>query len=237
MNVVTTPRRAGLGSVLAAVLVLAGSATASAHIQVTPSVAAPNDPVHFTVLVPGESERETTKVELKVPADVLPFSFGTTPGWKRTLVEAPNGAVDRIVWTGRMPKDGFAEFSFLAGTPEKPTTLTWKAVQTYAGGQIVRWIGAPGAEHPAPVTQVVRGAPRQNAGGESGEKPGAGADPAADSGTAGTATGEPAVAAAPAASTTDDIDWVARGLALAGLFAGLAAIVLATRSGKARKGR
>jgi len=237
MNVATTLRRTGLGSALAAVLVLAGSATASAHIQVTPSLAAPNDPVHFTVLVPGESERETTKVELKVPADVLPFSFGTTPGWKRTLVEAPNGAVDRIVWTGRMPKDGFAEFSFLAGTPEKPTTLTWKAVQTYAGGQVVRWIGAPGSDQPAPVTQVVRGAPRQNAGGESGEKPRAGADPVAAAG-AETPSTDPAVAATPAATAaTDDIDWIARGLALAGLFAGLAAIVLATRSGKARKAR
>jgi len=234
MNVATTLRRTGLGSGLAAVLVLAGSATASAHIQVTPSVAAPNDPVHFTVLVPGESERETTKVELKVPADVLPFSFGTTPGWKRTLVEAPNGAVDRIVWTGRMPKDGFAEFSFLAGTPEKPTTLTWKAVQTYAGGQVVRWIGAPGSEQPAPVTQVVRGAPRQNAGGESGET--TGTDPAVTPGSE--AVDEPAGAAPPAApAATDDIDWVARGLALAGLFAGLAAIVLATRSSKTRKAR
>jgi uncharacterized protein YcnI len=229
MTVSTTLRRAGLAPVLAGALLLIGATSAGAHIQVTPTLAAPNDPVHFTVLVPGESENETVKVELKVPADVLPFSFGTTPGWKRTLVEAPNGAVDRIVWTGRMPKDGFAEFSFLAGTPEKPTTLTWKALQTYADGQVVRWIGAPGSEQPAPITRVVRGAPAQNAGGE-------GAETSADAASAGVTTYEKVVRE-PKASSKDDIDWVARGLALAGLFAGLAAIVLALRSTSGRKGR
>jgi len=225
MNVTTTLRRAGLAPALAGALLLIGATSAGAHIQVSPTVAAPNDPVHFTVLVPGESEQETVKVELKVPADVLPFSFGTTPGWKRKLVEAPNGAIDRIVWTGRMPKDGFAEFSFLAGTPEKPTTLTWKALQTYADGQVVRWIGAPGSEQPAPVTRIVAGAPAQNAGGEG----------AGDSSPA--ASEKPDAAAEPAATAaTDDIDWVARGLALLGVFAALAAILLALRAAKGRKG-
>ncbi len=218
-------RRAGIAPALASALALATAGPASAHIQVSPSVAAPNDPVHFTVLVPGESEAETTKVQLKVPKDVLPFSYGTTPGWKRTLVEAPNGAVDRIVWTGRLAKDGFAEFSFLAGTPERPTTLTWKALQTYSDGQVVRWIGAPGSEQPAPVTRVVRGATPQNAGGE-------GSAAAAEQTTTATPAEDPS-----ASSSTDGIDWVARGLALAGLFAGLAAVVLALRSGKTRKDR
>lgn len=219
----STRRRTGIALVLAGALLLAGASPASAHIQVTPAIAAPNDPVHFTVLVPGESDKETVKVQLKVPKDVLPFSYGTTPGWKRTLVEAPNGAVDRIVWTGRMAKDGFAEFSFLAGTPERPTTLTWKALQTYSDGQIVRWIGAPGSEQPAPVTRVVRGAAPQNAGGEG------------SAAAAGTTAATPTPAAQ--GTRSGDIDWVARGLALAGLFAGLAAIVLALRSGKARKER
>jgi len=218
-------RRACRAALLAGALLLATAGPAAAHIQVTPGIAAPDDPVRFTVLVPGESDKETVKVQLKVPKDVLPFSFGRTPGWKRTLVEAPNGAVDRIVWTGRMAKDDFAEFSFLAGTPAQPTTLVWKALQTYSDGTIVRWIGAPGSEQPAPVTRVVAGAPPQNAGGEgTATKPG---------GTTTTQT-----AGATAGSSDDGIDWVARGLALAGVFAGLAAIVLALGSGKkTRKGR
>ena len=127
---------------------------------------APDDPVKFTVTVPGESDAETTKVELKMPSNLLPFSYADPPGWKRKLVMASNGAVDRVVWTGRIPHDGFVEFSFLAGTPEKPGELQFKALQTYSDGKIVRWIGDPESEQPAPVVKVEEGAPRQNAGGE-----------------------------------------------------------------------
>ena len=156
---------------LALALLLVAPAAAQAHIQVTPTVVAPDDPVKFTVLVPGEKTAQTTRVALKMPAGLLPFSYEDPPGWKRTLVKASNGGVDQVVWTGRLAADGFVEFSFLAGTPEKPGSLTWKALQTYSDGSVVRWIGAPDSEQPAPVTQVVGGAPKQNAGGEGRRRP------------------------------------------------------------------
>jgi uncharacterized protein YcnI len=164
--------------------------------------------VKFTVTVPGESDAETTKVELKMPANLLPFSYAETPGWKRKLVMATNGAVDRVVWTGRMPHDGFVEFSFLAGTPDTAGELQFKALQTYSDGKVVRWIGAPDAEQPAPVVKVQEGAPRQNAGGEG-----------ADGAPAAPATAAPAV---------DDRDRDPLGWALggAGLLLGLAALVI-----------
>mgnify|MGYP000959255027 CR=1 FL=1 len=84
-------------------------------------MAAPGDAVKFTFLVPGErAPHWTRKVVLKVPAGTLPYSFEATPGWKRQLLEAKNGAVDRIAWSGQMAPDGFAEFSFLAATPPRP---------------------------------------------------------------------------------------------------------------------
>ena len=146
---------------------LAAPAAASAHIQVNPKVVAPNDAVKFTVLVPGERSDQTVKVDLKLPSGLLPFSYEDTPGWTRQLVKASNGGVDRIVWSGRLPRDGFAEFSFLAGTPEQPGELQFKALQTYSGGTVVRWIGAPSSDNPAPVVKVEKGAAAQNAGGES----------------------------------------------------------------------
>ena len=39
----------------------------------------------------------------------------------------------------------------------KGTVLTFKALQTYRGGEVVRWIGAPSSEEPAPQV-VLRGA-------------------------------------------------------------------------------
>ncbi len=207
-------RRLGAAPLLAVVLAAVFAAPAQAHVQVTSTVAAPNDPVRFTVLVPGEREQTTRRIELKVPPGVLPFSFEDTPGWKRRAVEGPDGAVDRIVWTGRLAKDGFVRFSFLAGTPERPGVIAWKALQVYADGAVVRWIGAPGSEQPAPVTRIVAGAPRENAGGEGGDQAASGA------------TAAPAV---PAVRDTDHVDWVGRGLALAALFVGLAALVLVLR--------
>jgi uncharacterized protein YcnI len=202
------------GLTVAALLALAPAA--QAHIQVTPTVAAPNDPVKFTVLVPGEKTAQTTRVTLKIPAGLLPFSYEDPSGWKRTLVKASNGGVDQVVWTGRLAADGFVEFSFLAGTPEKPGTLIWKALQTYSDGSVVRWIGAPGSEQPAPVTRIVAGAPKQNAGGE-------GAAPAA--------TPVATVAATPASSSGRD--WVARILALLALVA-LVGVGLQLRSRRPR---
>jgi uncharacterized protein YcnI len=213
------------------VVFLAGAGAASAHVQVSPTVAAPGDSVKFTVLVPGETGQETTKVELQVPEGVLVFSFGESPGWKREVVEAADASVGSIVWTGRLAADGFAEFSFLAATPEQPGVLKWNAVQTYADGEVVRWIGEPGSEEPAPVTEVVADAPRQNAGGEGEE---------ASDGEGGTATeptatepSEPEAEPEPTAAASEDdsggTDWLARGLGLLALAAGVVAIVVAVR--------
>jgi len=195
----TARRLVGVG---AAGILLAAPAGAQAHVQLRPTTVAPGDPVEFTVLVPSERPAHTTKVDLKLPAGVLPFAYGDAPGWRRRLVTAANGAVERIVWTGRLAEDGYARFTFLATTPERPTTLTWKALQTYDDGTVARWIGAPDAESPAPVTRVVAGHQRENAGGEG------------DSAAAGADAGSASVAAD---ASDDGPDWVARGIAIAAL--------------------
>jgi uncharacterized protein YcnI len=142
------------------------AASAEAHIQVSPSTAAPDDAVAFTLLVPGERDVATTEVRLQVPKGVLVFSYEDLPGWARSTKKAADGSVGEIVWKGRLAKDGFVRLGFLASTPPQPTTLSWKALQTYADGKVVRWIGAPGSEQPAGVTEVADTAAKQNAGGE-----------------------------------------------------------------------
>jgi uncharacterized protein YcnI len=226
------PFRRGLVALL--ISVAAGAfapAVAGAHIQVLPSIVATDDPVKFTVVVPGEQEDSTTSVDLKMPAGLLPFSYEETPGWTRKLVMASNGAVDRVVWTGKLPKDGFVEFSFLAGTPEKAGELVFKALQTYADGSVVRWIGEPKSDHPAPVVEVQNDAPRQNAGGESGSE-GASRPAAAASATA---TPAATVETAAVVSTDDGGNSLAIALGAAGLLFGLIALGVSIRT--ARRGR
>lgn len=142
-------------------------ATAAAHIQISPELAAPNDAVKFTVLVPGErAPHRTEEVVLKLPAGVLAYSFGSTPGWRRTTQDAGSGSVGTITWRGEAAPDGFVEFSFLAATPPKPGRIAWMALQVYDDGKVVRWIGGPDSESPAPLTDIRADAPLQNAGGE-----------------------------------------------------------------------
>ncbi len=204
--------------VLAVGLLAGTAATAAAHIQVSPSLVAPDDAVRFTVLVPGErAPHRTEEVVLKVPPEVLAYSFGSTPGWRRTTQEAQNGAVGTITWKGEAAPDGFVEFSFLAATPPQPGDIVWKAIQVYDDGDVVRWIGGPDSESPAPVTEIMPDAPLQNAGGE-----GASGDsstlPAAESTVGSDAAGREHTVA----DGGDDLD---RWLAIAAL--GLAGLALA----------
>jgi uncharacterized protein YcnI len=191
---------------------LAAATPALAHVQVNPTLAAPGDPVMWEVLVPGETDARTVKVELQVPDGVLPFSYEETPGWERKLTLADDQSVDVITWTGRVPADGFVRFSFLAATPEQEGTIEWKAIQTYDDGTEAAWIEGPNSESPAPVTEISASAPRQNAGGE-GEGSAEESPPAAT----------PAAATTEAAS--DDDGGASTGLVIAALVVGALGLV------------
>lgn len=193
------------------------AAPAAAHVQVRPTLAAPGDPVLWTVLVPSEDVTGTRQVELAVPKDVLPFSFEDAAGWTRRLRMSADGAVRSIVWRGRTRADGLATFRFLASTPEREGAIAWKAIQTYRDGAVVRWIGSAGSDHPASITSISRSATRENAGGER--------DAEAATAAAGTAQPAPADAHADEAGP----DWLARGLALAALLAAAAVAITARR--------
>ena len=208
--------RALTRTVLVAVLGAAAAAVpAAAHVQVRPAEAAPGDPVLWTVLVPNERDVATTRVELAIPEGVLPFSYEPLPGWTRRVTKNPDQSTRSVVWTGRLQPEEVLSTRFLATTPEAEGPISWKAIQTYADGQKVRWIGGPDTEEPASVTQVSASAPRENAGGEGGASR-AGA-PAAAAGDAGEDGG------------SDTLSIVALVVGGLGLLAGLAALVVARR--------
>jgi uncharacterized protein YcnI len=172
------------------------AAPASAHIQVRPTVAAPGDPVLFELIVPNEKDAKTVEVTLQVPKDVLPFSFEEPAGWTRTMKLNPDESIDTVTYKGKLAQDGFAQFSFLASTPEQEGEIVWKALQRYDDGSTVRWIGAPDSDNPAAVTKITKAAARENAGGE-----GANAAP-----TATATSSETSVSAQPAAAATTGDD-------------------------------
>ncbi len=57
---------------------LGGGTAAYAHVQVQPDGRRAAGPVKFSVIVPGESEAQTVKVELQLPPNLLPFAWEET---------------------------------------------------------------------------------------------------------------------------------------------------------------
>jgi uncharacterized protein YcnI len=161
--------------VVCATTMLAGQLVAAAHVSVTPDSVVPGEPATVAFRVPNErDDASTVRVEVVFPTD-QPLAVATpkaVSGWTVDVTTTPAGepidtghgtateAVSSIVWTGGEILPGtYEEFPVRIRMPDEPGTLVFKALQTYSGGEVVRWIdvaeeGQPEPEHPAPAVTV-----------------------------------------------------------------------------------
>jgi periplasmic copper chaperone A len=210
--------------VLAVALAALGApAVASAHVEIAPEEVPAGGEVRLDVRVPNErDDASTAKIELKLPPGFASARYEAVPGWKvdvktvrlSTPVQTDDGPIDQgvdtITWTADSRADAiapgaFQDFPIAAVVPGKAgTTLTFKALQTYTDGDIVRWIGSPDSDNPAATVKVVSG----------------------DGSGSGSTQAEPAQTAA-ASSGTDAADDGGNGLATASLFVGVVALLVA----------
>ena len=155
-----------------ALTALALVSAAQAHVTLHPNALPSGGFQTFVVRVPNERPKaSTTKVDVKFPSGFIFLSYAVVPGWSaqviyRTLSKPVvvfgqkfTREVDRVVWTakaGGVKPGQFIEFPLSIALPAaKPgTILTFKAVQTYSNGEVVRWIGPPSADEPAPQVMV-----------------------------------------------------------------------------------
>jgi len=161
---------------LFALLALAIPASAGAHVTLQPSEAAAGDYTVLDVRVPNErDDAATTKVDVQLPSGFVFASYQAVPGWSVEVkmqkltkpVQTDDGPVTsevrEMTWTADSDKAGiqpgqFQDFPISVQIPgEAGDTLTFKAIQTYDNGEVVRWIGAPDAEEPAPQVAVTAG--------------------------------------------------------------------------------
>ncbi|MFC7528609.1 YcnI family protein [Actinoplanes sp. GCM10030250] len=177
-----TLRRTAAISSLAAAFVLALAAPAAAHVTVNPGTATQGGYTKVTFRVPNESDSaSTTKLEVNLPADapVASVSLKPVPGWTavpvKTKLATPikahdseiTEAVTKITWTaaaGSEIKPGtFQEFDVSLGPLPAAEQMVFKALQTYSNGDVVRWIDEPSTdgtepESPAPVLKLTAAA-------------------------------------------------------------------------------
>jgi uncharacterized protein YcnI len=210
-----------------AIAVLAASAAAAqAHVTVQPTEAPAGGFARLDVRVPSEEPTApTTKVEVQMPPGFADASYEPVPGWRATIathklakpIKASDGdllteelSTITFTATGQGLQPGqFQDFGLSLGLPDKPagTKLTFKALQTYRGGKVVRWIGAPDTEHPAPQVTLVSS---DTSGNQAAATPAAATGDTSDDGT-------------------DGLTIVALVLGALGLLAGGAALVTARR--------
>lgn len=169
--------RYALAGLAGLVGVLALAAPAAAHVTVNPSQADPGSYTRVAFRVPTESDTaSTTKLAVYLPTGtpIASVSVEPVPGWtiavKHTKLAKPlktddgsvTEAVSEITWTaghGAAIKPGqFQEFPVSLGPLPGSGSLTFKALQTYSNGSVVRWIdtASGGAEpaNPAPVLTI-----------------------------------------------------------------------------------
>ena len=120
---------------------------AAAHVTLQPAAGRPADLQRYRVIVPNEeTTAATTGVDLKLPPGITFALVEASPGWRTHVVEQ-GGTVAQIRWRGGTVLPGaYAELHFIARNPVRTGTLTWKALQRYAGGEVVRWIGGPDSD-------------------------------------------------------------------------------------------
>jgi uncharacterized protein len=161
-----------------AVALLAAPAAVQAHVTLQPDSAPAGGFTRLDVRVPNErDDAATTKVEVQFPRG---FDFASTepvPGWTAKVTRAKlakpatdahgeqvTDRVDTVTWTGdgrqgRIGPGQFQDFGLSLATPDAPgSSLTFKALQTYDDGEVVRWIGAPDADEPAPQVRLTAAA-------------------------------------------------------------------------------
>jgi uncharacterized protein YcnI len=159
-------KKLALSSTVALVAALASAAVAQAHVTVHPNALPAGGFQLINIRIPNEEEKaSTTKVVVQFPAGFPDASWqAVSGGWKATITfrklakpvivegEKLTQEVNTVTFSGgRISPGQFIEFPLSVATPSKAgAVLTFKAVQTYSNGDVVRWIGAPGTDTPAP---------------------------------------------------------------------------------------
>lgn len=225
---VFSKQRRSIVSLIACMLALLVINGASAHVGVLPGEAAPNTNQTFTVRVPNEQDAPTVEVRIEFPANLTVSRFQPKPGWQREAEQDSSGRIIAVTWSGGQINAGeYDDFTFIARTPAETGPLSFKAYQTYQGGEVVEWINGEGQDRPAPVVTVQAAAAASGAAGANVEH----------GAPATTAEAAPSVAAAPAGSSAATADASTGAATNAGaadaggsdlpLFASLGALVIA----------
>jgi uncharacterized protein YcnI len=178
-------------AVLACAMTLATASAAMAHVTAQPRQQPADGYTKVTFRVPNERPAPTVSLKVSFP-DLASVSVLPVPGWSYKVTKRKpnqpvdsNGekvteVVDTVTWSGGKVLPGeFVEFPVSVKLPAKGEVgnlMFFPAIQTYQGGEQVKWIEKPASadskeelENPAPTIELV--SQDQPAAGSSGSGP------------------------------------------------------------------
>ncbi len=148
------------GPLLVAVALFVAASPVAAHVRILPAHVTAGSIAALTFRCPNErATTAVTKLVVQLPQNAtLPvITVRAIAGWRSSVT------AQTITWQGgRIAPGKRQDFTIVAGpVPSGVDQLAFKAVQTYADGEVVRWIevrapGEPEPPNPAPVLAVLR---------------------------------------------------------------------------------
>ena len=196
--------------IAAVAALLARPAAAQAHVTLQPDTAPAGGFTRLDVRVPNErDDAGTTKVDVQLPPGFIvrvlrararlereghPLEGRRADRRRRGARERRAGLADHLDRDGKqgvIEPGEFQDFGLSLRIPDGKAgdKLTFKALQTYDDGQVVRWIGPEDADEPAPVVTLEAGSAGGGHGAPARGRPaGAGRDAAPPAATTAAAT-------------------------------------------------
>jgi uncharacterized protein YcnI/catechol 2,3-dioxygenase-like lactoylglutathione lyase family enzyme len=166
---------------LAVLLAFAMPAGAGAHVRLQPEEVEAGAYTVLHVNVPNESpDLATTKVAVEFPPGFTYALYRPVAGWSGDVKmtkpaesiidgQVTPARVARVTWSAEkrgaeIQPEQFEEFPIAVQIPDTAgDTLTFKAMQTYENGDVVRWVGGPSSQEPAPQVLVTAAGEEQGA--------------------------------------------------------------------------
>jgi len=141
-------------SILLAGLALVFVPNAMAHATIHPAKVKADSLARIVLRVEGERSVPAVRVAVQLPRGLTEVRVPQVPGWKRAV----SGRV--VTWSGGSIGHGqFGTFTVGARFPDAGgKELAFPTVQTYANGEVVRWIGPASSERPAPRLRLTKAA-------------------------------------------------------------------------------
>jgi len=239
-------RRIAFSAALLCSLALPG--IAQAHVSLHPNEVPAGSFATLGIRVPNETDNaKTTKVAVQFPPGFIDVSPEFMPGWTPKVITAKlakpvqtddgevTEGVKEIVWSAdkeaAIPPGQFLDFPISTEIPGKEgEELTFKTLQYYDNGEVVRWIGAPESEEPAPQIDVTApGGVLQDVAGSETAPPAPGA---AEGAASEASSGEASASSGSGDSASKGLGIAALIVGALGLIVGGAALVISRRSAK-----